>query len=105
MDQFKYYEVWHVTSEAHEKSPWGFTNPEKAGFVFPDDYERVAIVIAADLGELFYLTNHVDSNWTEGGAVHRLFNKKARSTSVSDVVIDPDGNRLRCESVGWKEIS
>lgn len=57
---------------------------------FPKDYRRVATVEAPELGAVFELTNHIDSNWTTGSAVVTLDDPRARSTSVGDVIIFDD---------------
>ncbi len=63
------------------------------GFVpalFPDDYRLVAKVEASAIGEVFQLTNHIHSNWTDNmeavsipTGVNRL---ELRSTSVGDII-------------------
>jgi len=67
---------------------------EDAFKLWPLGYRRVAVVEAPELGAVFELTNHIDSNWTEGPAVVTLDDPRARSTSVGDVILDTRSDYL-----------
>jgi hypothetical protein len=67
---------------------------------FPRGFELVAVVECDNLGEVFYLTNHIERPWFENAGVTVV--KESRSTSVGDVV-EFDGKRYQCMPCGWKE--
>jgi hypothetical protein len=74
-----------------------------------DEYELVAIVDVTDnsdrdmLEEVFYLTNHVDGDWTDGSKVEVKKEGGCRSTSVGDIVVI-EGRHYLCQGMGWKQI-
>lgn len=75
-----------------------------------ENYKLVAVFpshgnLDRDLGRAFQLTNHIDHPWWENEEVTLIGNPNHRSTSVGDVVVDPEGRAHRCEMVGWKRIS
>jgi hypothetical protein len=85
----------------HDKNPtFGFgETPE-----FNDDnFELVAEVEcpAENYGDVFRLTNSIDSPWWENQEVTCI--KKARSFSVGDVIVGDDGVKRRCEGRGWTQ--
>ena len=71
---------------------------------FPIGFLHVADVKANSLGECFELTNTIDRLWTENEqcTVH-IDPKYARSTSSGDVVIDEQGKKWFCDTIGWVE--
>lgn len=73
---------------------------------FPSEFEKVAEVECENLGCLYKLTNHINSDWTTNPEVkwRKGSGRNTRSTSVGDVVVDSNGNALMCMSVGWKKI-
>jgi hypothetical protein len=85
----------------HDKNPtFGFGDPKEFN---DENFELVAEVEvpAENYGDVFRLTNTIDAPWWENSEVTCL--KKARSTSVGDVIVDADGLRRRCEMAGWSE--
>lgn len=70
---------------------------------FPDDYDLVARVRAANIDQVFQFTNHIDRPWYESRLVLAV-SKKVRSTSVGDVIIDPNGIKWVCMPIGWEEV-
>lgn len=70
---------------------------------FPEEYELVAEVDAADMSDVYRLTNNIEDAWTRNAEV-KATGSEFRSTSCGDVVVTPDGKSLRCASVGWEEI-
>lgn len=76
---------------------------------FPEGFEQVATVETpdtglrggGDLGNVFYLTNHVTHEWWLNEGVTLI--KESRSTSVGDVVVDAAGNRFLCAKMGWRK--
>lgn len=72
-----------------------------------DHYMLVATVECAALGQVFQVTNHIESNWTENPEVIELFTPKdkTRSTSVGDVVSDELGRFHRVEGMGWRDVT
>jgi hypothetical protein len=93
----------------HAKQPLFGFGPEQS---FPADYEKVAEVevknnpdLPAAVEEVYFLTNHVDRDWTTNPGVKAIGNRH-RSTSVGDVVINTTtGEKLRVGSFGWDKIS
>lgn len=86
------YEVWQARSPSFSLTA---VHPEFSS----EKYELVARVECQHLGEAFELTNTIDHPWWENEGVEVLV--RSRSTSVGDVIVDPDGQRHRCEPVGW----
>lgn len=70
---------------------------------FPDDFVKVADVETSSLGDVFRITNHIDSDWTRNPEVVKLYAEQVRSTSVGDVVV-LEGKAHRCLMCGWGEI-
>lgn len=68
-------------------------------------YEVVANVRTDSLDTAFRMTNHIDRDWTTNPGVVTVGAGPFRSTSVGDIVIDPDGKRHLCASFGWKEVA
>jgi hypothetical protein len=67
---------------------------------FPADFELVAEVDTDSIGEAFRLTNHIDHSWYENEGVKTI--KKARSTSVGDIVVTSTG-AYQCMPLGWEK--
>lgn len=70
---------------------------------FPDDYEKVADVLARDLDQVFALTNHTDTSWQDNPGVSTNV-AEARSTSDGDVIVDPEGRPHRVEPTGFEQL-
>ena len=64
----------------------------------------VAILVARDLDTVFHATQHLESDWDENPLIDCL-DTSPRSTSVGDIVEDPDGKWWRVEPLGWSEVS
>lgn len=90
----KKFEVWHVQR--------AYTRESFIGEVveFPRCYDLVAVVEAADIEQVYGLTNHIDKPWWENQDVEVKL--RSRSTSIGDV-ISSDNKKYRCVSVGWEE--
>jgi len=71
-----------------------------------EDYKKVALVESDNLGDVFRITNHIDSNWQTNDEVIETYGDVThRSTSVGDIVIDLENSkRYLCASMGWDEI-
>ncbi len=69
---------------------------------FPADFDLVATVASEDLERVYFLTNHIDSPWTDNSSVEAVGDSH-RSTSVGDVVVNEEGTFL-CDICGWKEL-
>jgi len=101
------FEVWHARVPTfdryvREDSP---ANPNRQRQRFPQDYDKVAVVEADDVEEVFAMTNHIDHPWTDNdGVVELPAGRQVRSTSVGDVVVTPDGKKMYCNPMGWEEI-
>lgn len=67
-------------------------------------YSEVAHVEAPTIHDVFPLTNHIESDWTEGEAIRALAGQ-ARSTSMGDIVMDEDGALFSCAMVGWQPLA
>jgi hypothetical protein len=98
--------VWHLIDlHAH-----GY-NAKDA--VFPRDYVRVCIAHCDSVEDAYVLTNSIDCGWWEnelvdcfyGACTFRTIGEVTgtRSTSVGDVVQDPDGRLWRCDPFGWTQ--
>ena len=95
----------------HDKNPSFFLDDDaKVNGAYPVTdlhYNKIAIVQAADLIELFYKTNHVDHNWTENEGVELLPEARelsVRSTSVGDLVLNLETMELLiCAPIGWEK--
>lgn len=71
---------------------------------FPTNFRHVATVEVEDVGQVFQVTNHIDSNWTENPEVLWSASKQIRSTSVGDVYRSIDGTkRYAVQSIGLRE--
>jgi hypothetical protein len=70
--------------------------------VWPEDYTLIARVKAMDVEHAYQLTNTIEHVWWESRLV--VHTQKARSTSMGDVIIDPDGKKWVCAQVGWEEV-
>jgi hypothetical protein len=69
---------------------------------WPDAFEPVALVKSSNLNVAFELTNHIDRAWQENETVEPLV-KRARSTSVGDVILDSEGRVHRVANFGFVE--
>jgi hypothetical protein len=67
------------------------------------DSETVKILFNDVLETVYFLTNHINSDWTKNPAV-KMKTDGARSTSTDDVVKIED-KYFVCLSAGWAEIS
>lgn len=72
-----------------------------AGWTTPRDGETVP----AALERIFIATQNIDAGWAQApDAEVSAFGVAQRSTSVGDVVVDPQGRAHLCANVGWTEI-
>jgi hypothetical protein len=100
------FEVWHAkqpTFDAYTREDSPF-NPNRRRQRFPQDYAKVAVVETESVDDVFGLTNHIDHDWTLNPQVVEVVPGGQRPTSVGDVVVTPEGKKMYCDSVGWKEI-
>lgn len=79
---------------------------------YPSDYTLVASVEVPPgatphqtLDYCFEKTNSIDRVWWENAGVTLLVKGGARSTSVGDVVVLPEGKVYCCAPIGWEEIN
>ena len=72
---------------------------------FPQGFALVAAVDAEAPGQVFQLTNHIDSDWTTNPGVTLAANvRRARSSSVGDVFVDvATGVRYAVDGIGLTE--
>jgi hypothetical protein len=70
---------------------------------WPTDFEQVALVLTEDINKAYEWTNHLDSPWQENVRVKALTDR-ARSSSVGDVFVLPDGKAMRVDSCGFVEV-
>lgn len=66
-------------------------------------YKKAADVRTDDLEEAFALTNHVDTDWTEGARVTAV-GQGCRSTSTGDVMKMSDGSLHLVSSFGFTKL-
>ena len=70
--------------------------------VDPKRFELVAYVRIDSVDEAYRLTNSIDCPWWENDGVKAI--KQARSTSVGDIIVSPDGVAFLCKVMGWEEL-
>lgn len=87
------YRVYHATNFP---PPFPFTPPP-----WPDGYRLVAEVQGSSLETAFARTNSIERHWSQQPGV-TCYDLHARSTSVGDVVVNPEGRAFRCEGIGWR---
>lgn len=103
------YTVYHAKEEKiRESLRYGWGGPK---LYFPHDYDVVAIVEVNRLEDVFHVTNHIDSDWTDNPEVCVTIGDKFRSTSVGDIVstrkYNDKGKGRRywiCAPFGWHEL-
>jgi len=89
------WEVWHAI-----KPNFGMED------VPLEECQLVAILgpeIAEELDDVFRLTNHIEEDWRNNKEI-KITPEARRSTSVGDIVIDPNGAVWRCMSCGWEQV-
>lgn len=59
-----------------------------------DEYDIVADLEVPDLNAAFHASNHINSNWLENEEVTSCGVETARSTSVGDILSDPDTGKF-----------
>ena len=104
--KFKVYHAkeWSLNSDLHFVDS-AKINPHWEGGYKPivSNYRMVAEVKCDSLGMVFQLTNHIDSAWQENEGV-KSFAKKARSTSVGDLIEDENGKLHMVAGIGFEEV-
>jgi len=70
---------------------------------FPQEYTKVALVACENIEDAFRLTNHIERDWKYNPEII-WYGARCRSTSVGDIVIDPDLGIWYCDSVGWEKL-
>jgi hypothetical protein len=88
-------EVWQKKKMAFDEDDLG---------EFPQDFVLVAKVQTDDLDVAFEKTNTINKYWWENEGVEALVTK-TRSTSVGDVMVDPEGKRHLVASAGFKALA
>jgi hypothetical protein len=93
------FQIWHNCLSGHKS----FSQDSKD--MFPKGYLYIADVETNDINKVYELTNNIDNQWfaNPGVTAHCPARYHGRSTSVGDVVVDENGKRFVCASVGWKE--
>ena len=96
-----------MTSPATEKAV-AYTNEligETQAYL-SDKLERVAVIEATGLNEVYHRTNHIDSAWHEAGVDSlEVISKDPRSTSVGDIIVDQTGKAFRVSNFGFTELA
>jgi hypothetical protein len=88
------FQVWHA------KDPtFGLPPPLGRYHEWPDDYAKIAVVMAVNLEQVFAVTQEW---WAEDDVF--FLEEPRRATSVGDVVVAPDGAIYRCERFDWSLI-
>lgn len=67
------------------------------------NYRHVANISVDDLEQAYYLTQHLENDWTENSLVHTLVGR-CRSSMVGDIFIR-DGSMYFVDVVGFREIA
>jgi len=68
-----------------------------------EELELVAYVNTDEIETAFMLTNHIECAWWENREV-KAVKTEVRSTSVGDVCIKDNGEKLICRGIGWDKI-
>jgi hypothetical protein len=108
------YKVYHFNMDKyiHFFGKWSENVYDKSGNIVDrlpcdrpdfDEYVKVADVDTDDINNVFELTNHITHNWKENEEVTAHLDL-VRSTSVGDIVIDPEGKKYICVDFGWDEL-
>ncbi|MBT3391341.1 MAG: hypothetical protein HN413_13140 [Chloroflexi bacterium] len=95
------YTVFHHQPLCH----WminGKTRAEDLGW--PQNYERIAIVKAHTLEQVYAKTQHLHRPWWENPGV-KAFGALARSTSIGDIVQDGDGQLWVVVDFGFEKLT
>jgi hypothetical protein len=86
-----------------------FDRLQEMGYVLRENLHKVAMVRATKLGQVFELTNHIEGSWTQNPEILGLqtntpWGINPRSTSVGDVILDPQGKAWIVAPMGFKEL-
>jgi hypothetical protein len=94
----------------HKTTPTFFDNDAVDLDIFPSGFTLVAVVETDEVGRVFQLTNHIDSNWTKNPEVCPMTPAaragQVRSTSVGDVVVEQGvgkDRRFTIDGIGLRE--
>ena len=69
------------------------------------EYKAVALVESVNVEDVFRITNHIESNWTNNREVFAVLGDRHRSTSVGDIAVNLDTNEaFLCASCGWDRV-
>lgn len=71
---------------------------------FPLDYTKMATVEAFDMEDVYRITQNQTTNWQVYATQLFVPGTGARSTSVGDVIVDPNGVAWRIASLGFERI-
>ena len=97
------FKVFHLNDDAFRREQMRLgDNAQPAAW--PEDFDLVAVVMAAGLNQVYRDTNHIDRDWTENASILRRNPAVSpRSTSVGDVILnDKDGTLHRVARVGFE---
>jgi hypothetical protein len=76
--------IWHCLPE-------NIGNPaEQNRPLWPEKYQKVAVVDTDNLEEAFRLTQHIEEDWTRGSQVLWRWIGRTRSSSIGDVFVLED---------------
>jgi hypothetical protein len=90
----------------YHRDEMAFLTDEEPAKNFPEGYTKVAVVEADNLGDTFRITNNIEESWTHNPEVRELLVQRPRSTSVGDVVVSNDEDKVfLCACMGWDEIN
>lgn len=99
------YHVYHTSDDLVGIAATRFGAPMPR---FPEDYTHIAVVEANSLGKAFELTNSDDRDWIDKRGVKQArvegLDTVPRSTSIGDVIVDPEGQAHRVNSGGFERI-
>lgn len=70
---------------------------------FPEDFKFVAEINSDNLDDIYNRTQNAFDSWVKGDGVISI-EDSARSTSIGDVIVLPNGKRYECKEIGWGEI-
>ena len=73
--------------------------------IFPQDYKKVADVKANNIDDVYSSTNSFEEFWGNNENVTVFGDKKYRSTSMGDIIVDENNNVFRCAFIGWDNLN
>jgi len=94
------YEIYHADARVFRNTLLGEyddIDPQK-------DYSCVARITAQNVDDAYRLSNSIDHYWGDNPEVLITFRSALRSTSVGDIIVDPEGVKHRVARMGFTRL-